>query len=138
MPQDGVVVLTAMAAELHRGGQIGVAAEDGESGALAGVVEGNPCHAAYLVGEPVTQLDDGAVRTPGDADGACPLHRRVAHGIVHGQLLVGNPGVGDGRDDAVRLVLDEVALLVFALGVGDAVTGAQVEWRTLVVAAQQS
>ena len=138
LPEGGIVVLGTVAAELHRSREVGIAAEDGEAGALAGVVEGYPSDAADLVGEPVAELDDGAVGAPGDADGAGPLHGGVAHGIEHGELLVGDPGVGDGRDDAVRLVLDEVALLVLALGVGDLVAGTQVEGRTLIVAAEET
>ena len=50
--QSGIVILAAMAALLQRGGQVGIAAEDGEPGALAGVVQCHPCHASDLVGQP--------------------------------------------------------------------------------------
>ena len=138
LPQRRVVVLGAVSTHLHRRGQVGIAAEDGESGALTGVVEGNPCHAAHLVGEPVAQLDDRAVGAPGHTDGACPLHRRVAHGIIHGKLLVGNPRVGNGRDDAVGFVLDQIAIFILAFRVGNLVPRTQVEVSALIVTSQQA
>ena len=138
MPQRGIITVDMLSADLQELRQLRCSAEDGESRTLTGIVQRHPCHATNGIRQPRAQLYHRAISAPGHTHRTDILHHRVAHGIVHIDLVGTHPRIGERRDDTVGLTLYDRAILLFLVRIWNQMTAAQVLRRTLIITAEQT
>ena len=125
LPEGAIIDILFLSAGLIGLRERGGAAEDGDAGALAGVVQRQPAHAAHRIGQPGAELGHVRIGAPGDGHGPPEFDRAGGDGVQGVPHRGGQPRVRDGAHDRVGRVL-------LVGGPGDFDVLGHVEVRSLV------
>ena len=105
LPQVTVRHVLFLAANFKVPGEGGGAAEYGNTGALAGIIDRNPAYAAHCIREPAAELGDVAVGAPGHGYGPAEFHGPRGEGVEGVAQGGGKPGVGHGAHHGIGRML---------------------------------
>ena len=103
LPKDAVRDILFLAAIVKGVRKRLATAEDGDAGALPGVVHPVPENPAHFVGHPAAELDHGGIGAPAHGHGPDKVDGAGGDGVQGRAGLGGEPGVREGAHDGVSL-----------------------------------